>query len=342
MRHDKAATKQPKSIHDKTTKVAVALAFFCVLCGGTMVAAYAEDPVKVTITGETENPGTTYLAVGDSISYTATCDCGEDHDLHWTGTAPGLTSGGSGGEITLSGDATTAGTYTISASCTDHGSDSATLVVFACDDIQVGELGIFSINETDISVSATVYCQNEPAPGLTVTFTSSSLTFTGGNTATTDANGVATVTATASGTPSAYLNAGSVTASVNDGVGTDYTDDEDFTLVEVNNPTPVNPTIVDGGYSDNSVYAVVLTFTVSPAISGVPVTIAFESGEGQGVEVAAALEDASTTTNGSGEATVRVRSSDLRETATVKCTYGQSSGSTDVEFVGIASCPAGE
>jgi len=53
-------------------------------------------------------------------------------------------------------------------------------------------------------------------------------------------------------------------------------------------------------------------------------------------------EDADSSTNGSGEATVRVRSSDLRETATVKGTHGTSTGSTDVIFVGITSCSTGE
>lgn len=137
------------------------------------------------------------------------------------------------------------------------------------------------------------------------------------------------------------LDGSTVTASCDNGLGDTVDDDEDFTIVKVNDPTPANPSIIVGHYPTNSLYTVVLTYTVSPAISGVPITFEFESWEGDGVNYAASLEDASSSTDGSGQATVRVRSSDLEETATVECTYQESSGSTDVTFLGLTdvTCP---
>jgi len=208
--------------------------------------------------------------------------------------------------------------------------------VIQADSITVGSLDKFSINKTDISVTATVTCCGENAGGLTVTF-SGDMTFDGDGTAVTNDSGVATITASTGATPSASLDSSSVTASVDNGLGTPVTDDEDFTIVEVNDPTPVNPNILVGNLPDNDLYSVVLTYTVSPAISGVDVEFEFEEGEGEGDEIPAELEDEDDYTDDNGEATVRVRSGDLRETATVKCSYQESSGSTDVTFEGVNS-----
>jgi len=87
----------------------------------------------------------------------------------------------------------------------------------------------------------------------------------------------------------------------------------------------------------DNLYTVVLTYTVSPPIAGVPVRFCFESDEGRGVDYPATLEDQDAATDDRGQATVRVRSSDMRETVTVKCAFEASSGGTDVKFAGITS-----
>jgi hypothetical protein len=291
--------------------------------------------------------GTNPVAIGDTVNYTASCNMscggGGTHNLHWTNgwsflTGQGGDNDGSDGAISKSGTASTAGTYSISAACDAtnpaHGSDSETLKIFACDAISISDLAVYSISKTGISISAMVTCKGNPAPNLTVTFSCGALTFPDGATAVTNASGVATVTANTGNTPSSALDAETVTASVPDGIGNTYEAHDHFTVVKVNDPTPADPKIIDGHLTD-SIYKVVLTYTVSPAISGVPVEFAFETGEGQGDLIPASLLDASSSTNGSGQATVTVQSSDLRETATVKGTYQASSSSTDVTFQGI-------
>jgi len=198
--------------------------------------------------------------------------------------------------------------------------------------ITVSDLGMYSVNKTGITVEATVTNDGSPVSGATVTFSSSALTFTGSNPATTNAQGKATVTASAGSTPSGSRDGSSVTASVDDGLGSTASAWDHFTVVKVKNPSQTEHHILVGGYEDDSLYSVVLTFEVSPGISGVPIAFAFEGEEGKGVEVLGRLEDAATASDGNGKATVRVRSSDLEETATVQCTFQSSSGSTDVTF----------
>ena len=70
------------------------------------------------------------MSCSANVSFTATCRCDGPHDLRWTSATPaGLTAGGTGATITLTGAPTTPGTYNIAAACTGHGSDSSTLQV---------------------------------------------------------------------------------------------------------------------------------------------------------------------------------------------------------------------
>jgi len=103
----------------------------------------------------------------------------------------------------------------------------------------------------------------------------------------------------------------------------------------VNDPTPANPSIVVGHLMRDDLYTVVLTYAVSPPVEGVPIRFCFESDEGRGTNYPATLEDQDSVTDARGRASVRVRSSDLRESPTVKCVFEASSGSTDVKFEGI-------
>ena len=85
----------------------------------------------------------------------------------------------------------------------------------------------------------------------------------------------------------------------------------------------------------DSLYTVLLTYTVSPPISGVPVAFTFEQGQGHGVNYPATLEEIEDCTNNDGEASVRLRSSDLREKIGVICRFGTSSGRANVVIQGI-------
>ena len=192
-----------------------------------------------------------------------------------------------------------------------------------------------SIYQAGIEFLATVTCQQVRVSGKTVTFTSNDVTFPGGSTEVTDSNGGALVIGEAGSWPSMVEYGTWVTATVDNGLGVDVTADCYLTVIEIDNPTPANPKILVGHYPDNFLYSVVLTFTTSPPVWGLPVTFEFESSEGDGVNYAATLEDADGGTDTNGEATVRVRSSDLEETATVLCTFEASCGSTDVTFEGI-------
>ena len=218
-------------------------------------------------------------------------------------------------------------------------SASETVGVYAPAVLTVSAPSMCSVYET-ISISATI--EDYEVSGIPIDFTCGYLAFPNGSSATTDANGVATVVATAGATPSPCLNGTTVTGSTQDAAGEPLEDEEYFTIVAVNSPSPANPSILVGSLPDNSLYTVLLTYTVSPAVAGVPVAFAFESGEGQGVDYPGSLEDGSSATNANGQATVRVRSSDLRETATVKCTYHQNNAGTDVTFEGITGVSSHE
>ena len=210
--------------------------------------------------------------------------------------------------------------------------------------ITISDLGMYSVNKTGITVEATVMNDGSPVSGVAVTFSSSSLSFTGSNPATTNAQGKVTVTANTGSSASSSPDASSVTATVDDGQGSTASAWDHFTVVKVKNPSQSEYHILVGGYEDDSLYSVVLTFEVSPGISGVPIAFAFEGEEGKGVEVLGRLEDAATATDANGRATVRVRSSDLEETATVQCTFQSSSGGTDVTFdpIRLSDIPTAE
>jgi len=184
-----------------------------------------------------------------------------------------------------------------------------------------------------ITISATI--EDYQISGIPINFACGFLAFPNGSTATTDAGGVATVVATAGATPSPCLNGTIVSASTQDAAGQPLTGQDAFTIVRMNGASPANREIVVGHLPDNSLYTVVLTYSVSPPVAGVPVAFSFAPGEGRGVNYPASLEDAASATNANGHAAVRVRSSDLRETATVRCAYQVSSGTADVTFVGI-------
>jgi hypothetical protein len=206
--------------------------------------------------------------------------------------------------------------------------DSITVLV--CD-ISVTIPSIVSVNQSAIPVRATLMAGSTPVSGRSVTFSSSDLSFSS-STAVTDASGVATVTATASSSPSAALNASSVTASFDS-----VSDTANFTIVEVYPTSANSDSIIVGALAVDSLYSSLLTFTVSPAISGVPLTFSFQSGTGVGYSIPAALESPSASTDASGCGTVRLRSGDLRENATVMCTYEASTATKTVAITGITS-----
>jgi len=300
--------------------------------------------VSVTLSGGgSSDVESLVVAAGTSVSATATCTCSDTaqdpHDLSWTSISPltGDDTDGSDGTITGSGTPTTPGTYTIRATC-NSATDSAELIVTG--DIEVEITSLVSVDQSGITVTATV--AGAPLAGKTVSFSSDALDFDS-DTAVTDSYGKASVTATASASPSASEDAASVTATYDPGGGGDpISDTANFTVVEVNYTSASRSSIIVGGYTDNSLYTSLLTFTVDPAISGVPLTFEFESGEGEGDEIAAQLEDASTESDASGEGTVRVRSGDLRETATVIGKFEVSSGQTDITFIGIDDISQGD
>jgi len=200
--------------------------------------------------------------------------------------------------------------------------------------VNVSIPALVSVDQAGVLVTATVVSGGRPAAGRAVTFRGDHLLFPCGRTAMTDANGVAAITVGVGATPSARLNGSAVTAFLEDG-GERVSGDCRFTVVRVNDPTPRKPKILDGHYEDNSIYTVVLIYTVTPVVEGVPVDFSFEPGEGRGVDHPATLEEKDSATNPNGEATVRLRSSDLREAPTVRCTFEASAGSTHVEFEGI-------
>lgn len=214
---------------------------------------------------------------------------------------------------------------------------SAYVVALACDrdSLTVEAPDMVSINSTGLTISAFVTCNGSPVSGRTITWSSDWLTFPSGNTAVTDSHGRASIIASAGPAPSPTPGGSDVNAVADNGNGGLVRGGDSFTIVRVNPPTPLNPKIVVGHYQTNSLYAVTLTYSVSPAISGVPVAFAFALGEGNGCNYPASLEDQSGITDMNGKATVRVRSGDLREIITVICSYQNSCAETDVAVQGI-------
>ena len=259
---------------------------------------------------------------GNTIALTAIPDSGNT----WPSVAPTWNDGTevTDGHASVDWPIVEAGESVVTATC---GTSSVTVTILVLD-LAVGIRPHISVNQTGITVTATL-AGLTPIGGQTISFSSSDLTFSS-STATTDAAGVATVTATASGTPSTGLDAASVTASSGPISATDG-----FTIVSVGITSASSDSILVGAYTDNSLYTSLLTYTVNPPIAGVPLTFALQSGTGVGYSIAAALENPSASTDASGVGTVRLRSGDLRETATVKCTFGASTATKDVTFTGI-------
>jgi len=193
-----------------------------------------------------------------------------------------------------------------------------------------------SVNQRRIPVTATVVRGGERVPRMAVRFSSDALRFSPHAIETGD-DGVAILSADAGPTPSPFRDGSFVQATVEDRARGKVSGLARLTVVRIEDPTPAHPKILDGAYGLNQLYSVVLTYTVSPPIQGVPVAFAFAPGQGKGVNYPAALEEASETTDAAGQASVRVRSSDLRESPTVLCRFGESVGSTDVTFEGITS-----
>jgi len=193
-----------------------------------------------------------------------------------------------------------------------------------------------SVNQKRIPVTATVVRGGERVPRMAVRFSSDALRFSPHAIETGD-DGVAILSADAGPTPSPFRDGSFVQATVEDRARGKVSGLARLTVVRIEDPTPAHPKILDGAYGLNQLYSVVLTYTVSPPIQGVPVAFAFAPGQGKGVNYPAALEEASETTDAAGQASVRVRSSDLRESPTVLCRFGESVGSTDVTFEGITS-----
>jgi len=191
-----------------------------------------------------------------------------------------------------------------------------------------------SVRQRGIPVTAAVVRGGEPVPGLSVAFSSDALALPPFPVVT-DARGMATVPADAGPTPSPFRDGSHVTATVHDPASGKATGTARLTLVRIGEPTPANPRTIVGGFPNNDLYSVVLSFTVSPRIPGVPVGFAFAPGEGEGVDFPARLEEPSAATDASGQARVRVRSSDLRESPTVLCRYGASAAGTRITFEGI-------
>ena len=202
--------------------------------------------------------------------------------------------------------------------------------------IRVSIPKLVSINRTGVPVSATVTRNGKPVVGAEVAFSSADVTCSP-PTARTNAEGVAAVRASTGSKPSSFKNSSCITASARDGEGAAVWASDVFSIVEVNDPTPANPEIIVGHYSINDLYTVVLTYTVTPPMAGVPVKFCFESNEGEGWNYPATLEDQDRCTDDKGRASVRMRSGDLRESPTVKCVFQASAGATDVKICGITS-----
>ena len=306
---------------------------------GTIWCAGAQHTVGCSTANDTDCNKDTGQLEDDSVTHYWTCTGGSFANNDNIGTSVDYVCPATGGTKTLTVYADDNYAADNNAALADETATSASVNVIVFDSVEIAALDMFSINKTGISVSATVTGGGSPISGVTVGFSSSDLTFPSGSTGVTNGSGVATVTASTGSSPSSSQDSSSVTATTQCDYP-DVTDTEYFTVVKVNDPTPSDPKILDGGFSVDSLYSVVLTYTVSPAISGVPVGFEFQNGGGQGSprERNASLESPDSSTNASGQATVRVRSSDMRETVTVKCTYQESYGSTGVTFEGITGC----
>ena len=258
------------------------------------------------------------------------------------------------GSFPTPGEKTTAVTVTIGGTATYSYTDAAGIVhtstmtvtgtspnpplevdvqVYEADSVLLSAPSLVSINRTGIPISACVTCLGTPAAGVEVTFTCSNLTFSS-PTATTDTSGTASVTAESGAEPS-QAGGYHITASTDDGLGGTVSGSSDMTVLKVDDPFPLNPKILAGGLSYPGLYTVDLMFCVSPPVAGVPVAFTMDGGGGHNQP--AALENPSTSTDSQGQASVTVRSSDVTETATVKCTYQESVNSTDVTFMGPIS-----
>ena len=214
---------------------------------------------------------------------------------------------------------------------------AATLTVWEVDAIAVTVApDMVSIDYGAITITATATYQGSPVEGATLNFTSDGLNL-GVASADTDSQGQTVISAAAGSTPSPAQDGSSVTASANVGSGDPVTGQDTLTIVQVGDPTPASPAIMVGHYTSDSLYSVVLTYTVTPSVSGVPVTFEFDGNNAGGHLHPAALEEADSSTDANGQCSVRVRSSDVREGLKVWCKYAQTSGSTTVSFYGIDS-----
>jgi len=194
-----------------------------------------------------------------------------------------------------------------------------------------------SVNQRGIVLEARVVRGGEAAAGLPVAFSSDGLTIPP-VAAETNADGVATVVAEAGTTPSPHVDGSHVRAVVRDPARGSAMGAARLTVIRLNDPTPEAPRILVGGFSHNELYSVVLTFSVSPAVAGVPLSFAFAPGDRKGFDCLPRLEEASAATDASGRASVRVRSGDVRWSPTILCTAAACNASTTVTFEGITGC----
>ena len=305
---------------------------------GTIWCAGAQHTVGCSTANDTDCNKDTGQLEDDSVTHYWTCTGGSFANNDNIGTSVDYVCPATGGTKTLTVYADDNYAADNNAALADETATSASVNVIVFDSVEIAALDMFSINKTGISVSATVTGGGSPISGVTVGFSSSDLTFPSGSTAVTNGSGVATVTASTGGSPSSSQDSSSVTATTQCDYP-DVTDSEAFTVVEVSTVSPTSAHIVVGGYTDNSLYAVDVTFTVAPAMAGVPLTFQFEGDSWRGIDRDAQLEVQSSTTNANGQAVVRVRSSDWEKTATVRGCFEGSYCSADVTFDGITACP---
>ena len=265
------------------------------------------------------------------------------------------TDGGSPDPITGDNDVsaivtyTTSGIKTISVYSPDPHDSVANspdwFGIYDADEITITGPDLVSVNKAGIVFEARVKCQGVDVSGKMVTFSCSGyLSVSGDNPVATDATGKATVTVDSGQWPSGSPNTSWVRASVDNGLGQSLTADHYLTILKVNHHDPVDVKILVGHLADppgNYLYSALLTFTVSPSMTGVPITFGFEKDadgneEGQGFDDPATLENPDTWTQ-YGAASVRIRSSDMEETATVLCAFQESQGRAEVTFEGITS-----
>ena len=194
----------------------------------------------------------------------------------------------------------------------------------------------YMVGETGITITASIA---DGESGVSVSFSSSSFSPSSG-TATTNSSGVATWNVSAVNTPSSSVNGSSVTASYTPPEGESKSDTKNFSVVDLSISSEKSMILV-GGYSDDSIYSSLFTATANPPVEGVSVAFEFVNNSGRGVDFHCALESPDSTTDSEGKAKVRMRSSDLRSSPTVRVKSRNVQKDQGITIAGITSVGKG-